>query len=214
MYGLTEALRSTYLAPEDVDAHPDAIGRPIAGTEITVMRDDGTPCEPGEVGELVQRGPTVALGYWEDPDATAAAFRAPDASGARWRSVRSGDLVRMDSTGILYFVGRRDQMIKTLGYRVAPDEICNVLYASGMVAEAVVTSEPDPQRGERIIACVVLTADATVDRLDRYCKLELPRYMHPARIDVCDALPRLPNGKFDVRAIRDAVRRTTALLDV
>jgi acyl-CoA synthetase (AMP-forming)/AMP-acid ligase II len=119
----------------------------------------------------------------------------------------------MDPDGILYFVGRRDHMIKTLGYRVAPDEICNVLYASGMVAEAVVTSEPDRQRGERIIACVVLAPDATVDRLDHYCKLELPRYMHPARIDVREALPRLPNGKFDVRAIRDALRTAAASLE-
>jgi acyl-CoA synthetase (AMP-forming)/AMP-acid ligase II len=206
MYGLTEALRSTYLPPEEVDAHPDAIGRPIPGSEILVLRADGTVCAPGEVGELVQRGPTVALGYWNDPAATAAVFRPhplrPAGTPDRERVVYSGDLVRADESGILYFVGRRDQMIKTLGYRVSPDEVCGVLYASGAVAQAVVTSEPCEQRGERIVACVALAPGATVAALDAYCRRELPRYMQPARFDVREELPRLPSGKFDLRALR------------
>ena len=208
MYGLTEVLRSTFLPPEEVDRRPDSMGRAIPGAEVLVLRDDLTPCAPGEVGELVHRGPTVSLGYWNDPEATARVFRpnplraagVPDAE----RVVFSGDLVRRDADGWLYFVGRSQRMIKTLGYRVSPDEIATVLYASGEVAECIVTSEPDETRGECIIAHVVLAGDGagSLDRLKRYAGVELPRYMQPARYEVRDALPRLPSGKHDVGALR------------
>jgi len=210
MYGLTEAFRATYLPADEVDAHPDSIGRAIPGAEIMVLREDGTECSPGEEGELVQRGPTVAAGYWNDPEATARVFRAnprrpagaPDAE----RVVFSGDVVRRDESGRLYFVGRRDRIIKTLGFRVSPDEVCEVLYASGEVAEALVGAEPDDQRGERIVAYVVLTPTGDAGRLQRFCRAELPRYMQPARIDVMPALPRTSSGKFDLRAVERGAR--------
>ena len=206
MYGLTEALRSTYLPPDEVDRRPDSIGRAIPGAEIMVLREDLTPCATGEVGELVQRGATVALGYWSDPEGTARVFRpnplrptgAPDGE----RVVFSGDLVRADDEGYLYFVGRRDRMIKTLGYRVSPDEICDVLHASGEILDGVVTSEPDDQRGERIIAFVVLAEGSSLKRLQAVCAAELPRYMQPARIEVLAELPRMPSGKHDLQALR------------
>jgi amino acid adenylation domain-containing protein len=204
MYGLTEAFRSTYLPPEEVDAHPDAIGQAIPGAEILVVREDGSACGPGEVGELVHRGPTVALGYWNDPDTTARVFRphplrpagAPDAE----RVVYSGDLVRRDQDGWLYYIARRDRMIKTLGYRVSPDEVAEFLYASGQVSEAIVGSEPDPERGERIVAYAVLKPEGTLGRLEEFCRAELPRYMQPSRILVRAALPRTSSGKHDWRA--------------
>ena len=209
MYGLTEALRSTYLPPDEVDAHPNTIGRAMPGTDIFVLDEDGRQCRVGEVGELVQRGPTVALGYWNDPEATARVFTPnplrPAGTPDRERVVHSGDLVRVGEDGLFFYVGRRDHMIKTLGYRVSPDEICNVLYASGLVAQAVVTSEPDAQRGQRIVAVVALKPDATLPALDRFCKMELPRYMQPARFDVREELPRLPSGKFDIPTIRREV---------
>lgn len=208
MYGLTEVLRSTFLAPEEVDRRPDSMGRAIPGAEVLVLREDLTPCPPGEVGELVHRGPTVTLGYWNDPEATARVFRphplrpagAPDAE----RVVFSGDLVRRDAEGWLYFVGRRDRMIKTLGYRVSPDEIATVLYASGEIAECIITSELDEARGERIVAFVVLQGGGSLERLKAYGGVELPRHMQPARYEVRDALPRLPSGKHDVAALRGA----------
>jgi len=213
MYGLTEVLRSTYLPPEEVDARPDSMGRAIPGAEVLVLRDDLTPCAPGEVGELVHRGPTVTLGYWNDPDGTARVYRAnplrpagvPDAE----RVVFSGDLVRQDADGWLYFVSRSQRMIKTLGYRVSPDEIATVLYASGEVSECIVTSEPDEARGERIVAHVVLAGGGagSLERLKRYAGVELPRYMQPARYEVRDALPRLPNGKHDLAALRGEQRQ-------
>jgi amino acid adenylation domain-containing protein len=206
MYGLTEVLRSTFLPPEEVDQRPDSIGRAIPGAEVLVLREDLTPCGAGEVGELVHRGPTVALGYWNDPGETARVFRphplrptgAPDAE----RVVFSGDLVRRDADGWLYFVGRSQRMIKTLGYRVSPDEIATVLYASGETAECIITSEPDEVRGERIIAFVVLAGGGSLDRLRLYAGVELPRHMQPSRFEVRESLPRLPNGKHDIRALR------------
>jgi len=206
MYGLTEVLRSTFLPPEEVDRRPDSIGRAIPGADVLVLREDLTPCAPGEVGELVHRGPTVTLGYWNDPEATARVFRphplrppgAPDAE----RVVFSGDLVRQDAEGWLYFAGRRDRMIKTLGYRVSPDEIATVLYASGEVAECIITSEPDDARGERVVAFVVLAVGGSLERLTLYAGTELPRHMQPSRFEVRDALPRLPSGKHDVAALR------------
>jgi amino acid adenylation domain-containing protein len=206
MYGLTEALRSTYLPPEEVDQRPDSIGRAIPGAEIYVVRDDDTPAGPGEVGELVHRGPTVTLGYWKEPQLTARVFRpnplrpagAPDAE----RVVYSGDLVRRDEDGFLYFVSRKDRIIKTMGFRVGPDEVADVLYASGEVAEAAVTGEPDPMWGERIVAHVVLVAEGSLERLKLYCGRELPRHLQPARIEVRDAMPLLPSGKHDVAALK------------
>ena len=201
MYGLTEAIRCTYLPPEELDRRPDSIGRPIPGGVVHVLRDDGTEASPEEVGELVYSGPTVTLGYWNDPDQTARVFR-PGPTGER--AVFSGDMVRRDAAGFLYFVGRRDRIIKTLGYRVGPDEIAAVLYASGEVADALVVGEPDATRGERIVAHVVLAARGSLERLSAFCTRELPRHLQPARVDVHDALPLLPSGKHDVAAVRAA----------
>jgi acyl-CoA synthetase (AMP-forming)/AMP-acid ligase II len=204
MYGLTEAFRSTYLPPDEVEIRPDSIGRAIPGAEILVLREDLTPCEPGEVGQLVHRGPTVAMGYWSDPDATAQTYRPhplrPAGTPERERVVYSGDLVYRDESGALFFVSRADKMIKTLGYRVGPDEVVDVLFASGEVTEAVVVGEPDEVRGEGIIAYVVLSPRGSRDRLEEFCAREMPHYMRPARIEVRTELPRTSSGKHDVRA--------------
>jgi amino acid adenylation domain-containing protein len=205
MYGLTEAFRSSYLDPRRVDRKPGSVGGAIPGAELLVLREDQTVCEAGEMGELVHRGPTVALGYWNDAELTAAVFRphprraegTPDVE----RVVFSGDVVYRDDEGDLFFVGRRDTLIKTLGYRVSPDEIVDVLYASGEVLEAVVTSEPDDRKGNRIIAYVVLADGGQVDRLKAFCAAELPRFMQPAKIEVRPSLLRTHTGKYDVAAI-------------
>ena len=124
MYGLTEAFRSTYLPPAEVDRRPDSIGKAIPFAEVLVVRDDGSPCEAGEPGELVHRGALVALGYWNDAEKTAERFRPspgqPVGIVHPEIAVWSGDSVRRDSDGFLYFVGRKDDMIKTSGYRVSP----------------------------------------------------------------------------------------------
>lgn len=206
MYGLTEAFRATYLDPAQVDRRPDSIGRAIPGCEIHVLREDGTPCGVDEVGELVQRGPTVAAGYWNDPEATARVFRPnplrPPGTPDRERVVHSGDLVRRDAEGLLVFVGRRDALIKSLGFRVSPDEVVEALHASGEVVEAAVTPEPDADRGEAIVAWVVLRPEGSAQRLARFCRAEMPRHLQPKRIETLERLPRLGSGKFDLAALR------------
>lgn len=210
-YGMTETYRSSFLHPEEVDRYPDSIGRPVPGAEIFVLREDGTQCEVDETGELVFRGPTVAAGYWNDPEGTARTFRpmsaVPSIAGSGDECVvYSGDLARRGPDGLLYLVGRRDRMIKTLGFRVGPDEIADALFASGEVSEVVVTGEPDKQLGERIVAHLVLKPGGSLDAVRKHSRVELPRHMQPARYETYEALPRTAGGKYDVAAL--SARRT------
>jgi acyl-CoA ligase (AMP-forming) (exosortase A-associated) len=208
MYGLTEAFRSTYLPPEEVDRRPDSIGKAIPGQEVLVVREDGAPCEPGEEGELVHRGSLVAMGYWRDPEATAQRFRPPpggDAGGSDELAVWSGDAVRCDDEGFLYFVGRSDEMIKTSGYRVSPTEVEEVAYETGMVGDAVALGADDERLGQRVILAVSPSGDGELDpdALAERLRAELPGYLVPREIVVRDALPRSPNGKFDRARLRE-----------
>jgi acyl-CoA synthetase (AMP-forming)/AMP-acid ligase II len=202
-YGMTETFRSTYLDPGELAARPGSMGKAVPGGEVLVLREDLSECAPDEVGELVFRAPWIAAGYWNDTEATGHVFRtlaAPD--GAEQRVVFSGDMVRRDHEGFLYFVARRDRLIKSLGFRIGPDEIVDVLFASGEINEATVFTEDDAQRGERVVASVVLAPGGSAERLRRFCGAELPRHMQPSRIDVRAELPRLPSGKYDLSALR------------
>ncbi len=204
MYGLTEAFRSTYLPADEVDSKPTSIGRAIPGAEIMVLDEEMAPCGPGEHGQLVHRGPTVALGYWQDSDATERVYGPnPLRPEEDERVVFSGDLVYRDEDGDLFFVGRNDSMIKTMGYRVSPDEVAEVLYASGQVVEALVTSEPDAKKGAIVVAYVVLREDGSLERVQELAAQELPRYMRPARIEDRAELPRTASGKHDAKAMRE-----------
>lgn len=204
MYGLTEAFRSSYLPPGEVDRRPTSMGRAIPNAELLVVREDGSECAPDEPGELVHRGALVALGYWNDPEKTAERFRP--LPGQRPElvlpeiAVWSGDTVRRDADGFLYFVGRRDEMIKTSGYRVSPNEIEEVLYRSGLVAEAAAFGVEHPLLGQAVV--VVAQARAGVgadsDALLAACRQALPNFMLPAHVDwLNEALPRNSNGKID-----------------
>jgi acyl-CoA synthetase (AMP-forming)/AMP-acid ligase II len=210
MYGLTEVFRSTFLTPDEVDAHPDSMGRAVPESTVYVVTDSGELAAPGEIGELVHGGPSVALGYVGDSEATERVFRANPFKGpGPPRVVYSGDLVRSDEEGRLFYVARRDRMIKTMGFRVSPDEISDVLQASALVTDAAVVTEPDPERGERIVACVVLRENATIEQLRRFCGIELPRYMHPFRYIVLPAIPRNPSGKHDIPQLKAALSEAT-----
>lgn len=213
MYGLTEAFRSTYLPPEEVDRRPDSIGRAIPNAEILVLRGDGTPCEANEPGELVHRGALVGLGYWNDPERTAERYKPlPPSTPGRGSglplpeyAVYSGDTVRRDAEGFLYFVGRRDEMIKTSGYRVSPTEVEEALYAGGRVGECAAFGVEHALLGQAIV--VVATAVGGAETLDvgallADCRGRLPAYMVPAAIRRVDGpLPRNPNGKIDRRLL-------------
>jgi len=219
MYGLTEAFRSTYLPPDLADTRPTSIGAAVPNTEILVVSDEGRPCRAGETGELVHRGPTAALGYWRDPEATARVFRArpfaPARPGAPETVVYSGDYVRADSEGYLYHLGRRDELFKSRGMRVNPAEIEAEILGSGMVTEAAVFSTgsrgPDP-----VIVAAVLPADMRsfeLSELADYCRGELPSHMLPAEIVPMRALPRTPTGKTDRIALRARLAAAGTLAD-
>ncbi|MBR7833517.1 acyl-CoA ligase (AMP-forming), exosortase A system-associated [Actinospica durhamensis] len=209
MYGLTEAFRSTYLDPAEVDRRPDSIGKAIPNAEVLVVRPDGTPCAPGEHGELVHRGALVGLGYWNDPVRTAERFRPlprPDSGTGPETAVWSGDTVYRDADGFLYFVGRVDEMIKTSGYRVSPTEIEEAAYATGLASEAVALGVEDARLGQRVVLYVAMREVGTApDALTRALAGTLPSYMLPQRVHVLDALPRSVNGKFDRVQLRAAV---------
>ncbi|MBZ9993094.1 acyl-CoA ligase (AMP-forming), exosortase A system-associated [Mesorhizobium sp. BH1-1-4] len=208
MYGLTEAFRSTYLDPAQIDRRPDSIGKAIPNAEILVLRPDGSRCAPGEEGELVHRGPLVALGYWNDPKRTAERFRPVFAQEAGWRApelaVFSGDTVVADEEGFLFFVGRRDEMIKTSGYRVSPTEVEEVAYGTGLVRDAVALGVEDPTLGQRIVLIASPAGDLPLDQtgLLSAIRQQLPQYMVPASVFEMSAIPTTPNGKFDRVSLR------------
>jgi len=203
MYGLSEAFRSTYLPPEEVDRHPDSIGKAIPETEIFLVGPDNRLCNPGTLGELVHSGPTVALGYWNNPVATARVFRTdPRDPRSRRAVVYSGDLASVDDDGLLHFRGRRDQLIKSYGYRVSPDEVEQLIYESHAVAEVIVHGRPDDVAGTAIVAHVVPVDPRRFEAsaLLEFCRTQMPAYMVPAAIEVHESLPRNATGKLDRRA--------------
>jgi len=203
MYGLTEAFRSTYLPPSELARRPDSMGKAIPNAEVLVLRPDGSECDADEPGELVHRGALVSLGYWNDAAKTAERFKPfvqPGGAGLtlpEW-AVWSGDTVRRDAEGFLYFISRTDEMIKTSGYRVSPTEVEEVVYARGGVLEAAAIGAPHPALGQAIVVIAQAAADATAESLLAAIKPHLPAYMLPQRVVLADApLPRNPNGKID-----------------
>jgi acyl-CoA ligase (AMP-forming) (exosortase A-associated) len=208
MYGLTEAFRATYLPPDEADRRPDSIGKAIPNAEVLVLREDGTPCGPNEPGELVQRGALVAMGYWNDPEKTAERFRPlpKRATGLVLPEIAvfSGDTVRADEEGFLYFVGRRDEMIKTSGYRVSPTEVEEVLYGTQLVGESAAFGVQHPVLGQAIVVVATPGDGRTLDSdaVLAACRDRLPAFMVPAKVDVRPGpLPRNPNGKIDRKAL-------------
>jgi len=203
MYGLTEAFRSTYLPPEQLDLRPDSMGKAIPNAEVLVVREDGSLCAPHEPGELVHIGSLVAMGYWNDPEKTAERFKPaprqlkelPLTEIAVW----SGDQVSIDEEGYLYFVGRKDDMLKTSGYRVSPTEIEEVIYSTGLVKEAAAIGIPHDTLGQVIIVVVCVDHFEQFDETEliQQCKTQLANFMVPAKIIALAELPKNPNGKID-----------------
>jgi len=208
MYGLTEAFRSTYLPPEELDRRPTSMGKAIPDTEILVINDRGEFCKPGEIGELVHRGPTVSLGYWGDREATDRVLKPnpllPPQLGDVERVCYSGDLVKTDNDGFLYFVGRRDAMIKSAGFRISPTEVEEIVFQSGKARHAAAIGLPDELLGQAVKVFVVPRDGESVDKenLLAFCGDRMPRYMVPKFIEVLDELPKTSSGKVDYPALR------------
>lgn len=200
MYGLTEAFRSTFLDPDLIDTHPTSMGKAIPHAEILVINDAGELAAAGEEGELVHCGPLVAQGYWQDAARTAERFRAaPAASRYGGIAVWSGDRVRRDAEGLLYFAGRRDAMIKSAGNRISPQEVEDAAIATGLVAEAVALGIPDERLGHAVHLVVRAAPGASEpeSQLPRKLMQDLPNFMIPKHIHWRDAMPIGPNGKID-----------------
>lgn len=210
MYGLTEAFRSTYLEPALVDSHPTSMGKAIPFAEIMVVRPDGQEATVAEPGELVHAGPLVAQGYWRDAERTALRYKpAPAWSHHGGTAVWSGDNVRRDAEGLLYFVGRDDEMIKSSGNRISPAELEEAATASGIAAEAVALGVPDIRLGQAIVM-IVRGDQARSDAFEQYLKQELPSFMQPTRVEWWPEMPRNPNGKLDRAAIRGRLMQELA----
>lgn len=200
MYGLTEAFRSTYLPPEEVDRRPTSIGKAIPECEMLVVTADGRRAAPGEPGILVHRGPTVSLGYWNRPDATAEVLRPhpfrPATKGGETVCF-SGDLVTEDAEGFLYFVARNDAMIKSSGHRISPTEVEECLMAMGHFQQVAVIGLPDPFAGQKVHAVAVALGAVDGAAVLQAAAAELPPYMVPRELELVERLPVTPNGKVD-----------------
>jgi acyl-CoA ligase (AMP-forming) (exosortase A-associated) len=216
MYGLTESFRSTFLPPDEVDRRPDSIGKAIPSAEILVLRPDGSECSADEPGELVHRGALVSLGYWNDPERTAERFRPipPSPAGIPTPEIAvwSGDVVRRDADGYLYFIGRRDEMIKTSGLRVSPTEVEEEAYATGLVGDAVAVGVPHERLGRAIVLVASPAAGKQphTDALLGTLRRRLPRYMVPLAVEWRESLPRNANGKFDRALLRSELAQRFA----
>lgn len=208
MFGLTEAFRSTYLDPEVLDTHPTSIGKAIPDTEVLVMDESGNICPPNVVGELVQRGATVAKGYWNDAENTARVFRShPDYPGETL--VFSGDDVVRDEEGYLYFVSRRDEMIKTRGFRVSPTEVESEVVGHESIESAVAFGVINLDVGEDVVCAYTTTDGKPIQekKLQQYLKTKLPRHMVPAYLVYFESFPLTGSGgKIDRSFVKNATR--------
>jgi len=202
MYGLTECKRVSYLPPEELDRRPGSVGIAIPNTEVWIEDEEGRRVGPGEVGELVVRGSHVMQGYWELPEETARTFRPGRYPGERL--LYTGDLFTMDEEGFLYFVSRKDDIIKSRGEKVSPKEVEDVLYRLDGVIEAAVVGVPDPLLGQAIKAYVVSKdgVGLTEKQVLRHCAAHLEDFTVPKYVEFCDSLPKTPSGKISKRSLR------------
>ena len=195
MYGLTECKRTLYLPPDQLDKRPGSVGVAIPGTEVWIEDNEGNRVGPGVVGELVIRGSHVMRGYWEKPDATAKCYHPGPTPGER--ILYSGDYFKMDEDGFLYFISRKDDIIKSRGEKVSPKEVENVIYGLEGVVETAVIGLPDPVLGQSIKAFVVLDRTELTERdVLRHCRAHLEDFMVPQQIEFRDSLPKTSSGKI------------------
>lgn len=201
MYGLTECKRVSYLPPDQLDIRPNSVGRGMPNEEVYVVDDAGNRVGPGVVGELVVRGANVMKGYWELPEETAKRLKPGPLPNEM--VLHTGDLFQADEEGYLYFVGRKDDIIKSRGEKVAPREVENVLSSHPAIAEAAVVGIPDTLLGQAIKAFVTLRPGmaATTKEILRYCSQHLEDFMVPQFVEICESLPKTSNGKINKREL-------------
>jgi acyl-CoA synthetase (AMP-forming)/AMP-acid ligase II len=201
MYGLTECKRVSYLPPDQLDVRPASVGRGMPNEEVYIVDEDGRRVGPGIIGQLVVRGSNVMKGYWDLPEQTDKVLRPGAFSGER--VLYTGDFFKMDEEGYLYFVGRKDDIIKTRGEKVSPKEVEDVLYSLDGVAEAAVLGIPDPTLGQAIKAVITLRDGAVLTEQDvrRHCSRHLEDFAVPKRVEFMDSLPKTASGKISKREL-------------
>lgn len=201
MYGLTECKRVSYLPLDQVDIRTGSVGIAMPDTEVFIVDDAGIRLPPEHVGELVVRGANVMKGYWEAPEQTAERLRPAVLPNEMY--LYTGDLFRMDQAGYLYFVGRRDDIIKSRGEKVSPKEVENVLFAHERISEAAIVGDPDPVLGQSIRAIITVMPDQQLSEKEvlAYCRKHLEDFMVPKTIEFRDELPKSPNGKIDKKQL-------------
>src|SRR5712664_1244716 len=202
MYGLTECKRVSYLPPDQLDVRPTSVGRGMPNEEVYIVDETGRRVGPGVVGELVVRGSHVMKGYWELLEETAQVLKPGPLPGEQ--VLYTGDFFKMDDEGYLYFVGRKDDIIKSRGEKVSPKEIEDVLYSLDGVAEAAVVGVPDPVLGQAIKAVITVRDGARLTEQDllRHCAQHLEDFMMPKFVEFRDSLPKTSSGKISKRELR------------
>jgi long-chain acyl-CoA synthetase len=203
MYGLTECKRVSFLPPDQIDIRPGSVGRGMPNEEVYIVDDSGSRLGANAIGELVIRGSNVMKGYWELPEETDRCLKPGPLPGEK--VLYSGDLFRADEEGYLYFVGRKDDIIKTRGEKVSPREVEDVLYSLEGVAEAAVIGVPDPVMGYLIKALLTLRQGIQLTKQDvlRHCAAHLEDFMVPRIVEFRESLPKTESGKINKRVIRE-----------
>jgi long-chain acyl-CoA synthetase len=202
MFGLTECKRVSYLPPEELDRIPSSVGKAMPNCEVCVVDENGSEVAPGETGELVIRGSNVMQGYWADPEMTARTYR--DGQYPSGRILHSGDYFRQDERGFLYFLGRKDDMIKSKGERISAKEVENNISGMEGVAEVAVIGVPDEIFGQAIKAYIVPAPDFELPEKQvlKFCAANMETFMVPKYIEFMDSLPKTPNGKIDKKQLK------------
>jgi long-chain acyl-CoA synthetase len=201
MYGLTECKRVSYLPPDQIDIRPTSVGRGMPNEEVYIVDERGERVGHGVVGELVVRGSNVMSGYWELPEETDKVLKPGPFPGEK--VLYTGDLFRTDEEGYLYFVGRKDDIIKTRGEKVSPREVEEVLHRLGGVADAAVIGTPHEVLGQAIKAVITLRPGARLTRNEvfRHCAAHLEDFMVPQIVEFRDVLPHTTTGKVSKREL-------------
>jgi len=202
MFGLTECKRVSYLPPEELDRIPSSVGKAMPNCEIFVVDENGSEVAPGETGELVVRGSNVMQGYWADPEITARTYR--DGQYPSSRILHSGDYFRQDEQGFLYFLGRKDDMIKSKGERISAKEIENTISGMEGIVEVAVIGVSDEILGQAIKAYIVpgLGIELAEKQVLKYCAENMETFMVPKYIEFMESLPKTPNGKIDKKQLK------------
>jgi acyl-coenzyme A synthetase/AMP-(fatty) acid ligase len=202
MFGLTECKRVSYLPPEELDSIPSSVGKAMPNCEVFVVDENGNEVQPGETGELIIRGSNVMQGYWADPEITARTYKDGQYPGGR--ILHSGDYFKQDERGFLYFLGRKDDMIKSKGERISAKEVENNISSMEGVAEVAIIGVPDEIFGQAIKAYIVPVPGVELPEKQvlKYCAENMETFMVPKYIEFMDSLPKTPNGKIDKKQLK------------